>query len=59
MDVESFLEVALSRLSNEIEVQPLLATFCSETGSSDDEEEPEQLIGQPNIYVRVDIHVGY
>ena len=53
MDVESFL----SRLSNEIEVQPLLATLCSETGSSDDEEEPEQLIGQPNIYVRVDI--GY
>ena len=57
MDVESFQEVALSRQSSEMEVQPLLATLCSETGSSDDEEKPEQLIGKLNIYVRVDI--GY
>ena len=31
------------------------ATLCSKTGSSDDEEEQEQLIGKPNMYVRVDI----
>ena len=40
VDVESFQEVALSRLKLQ-DASP--ATLCSETGSSDEEEEQEQL----------------
>ena len=49
MDLVSFHEVALSRPERST------ATLCSKTGSSDDEEEQEQLIGKPNMYVRLDI----
>ena len=48
----SFHEVALSRPEQR---DRSTATLCSKTASSDDEEEQEQLIGKPNIYVRLDI----
>ena len=50
MDVESFQEEALSRPEQR---DRSTAILCSKTGSSDDEEEKEQLIGMPNMYVRV------
>ena len=54
VDVTSFQVVALSRPEQR---DRSTATLCSKTGSSHDEEEPEQLIGKPNIYYRVNI--GY
>ena len=54
MDVEDFQEVALSRPELR-DASP--ATLCSVTwSSSDEEEEQEQLIDKPNIYVENDIH---
>ena len=52
VDLVSFHEVALSRPEQR---DRSTATLCSKTGSSDDEEEQEQFIGKPNMYVRVDI----
>ena len=50
MDLVSFHEVALSRPEQR---GRSTATLCSKTGSSDDEEEQEQLIGKPNMYGRL------
>ena len=52
MDLVSFHEVALSRPEQR---DRSTVTLCSKTGSSDDEEELEQLIGKLNMYVRLDI----
>ena len=52
MDLVSFHEVALSRPEQQ---ERSIATLCSKTRSSDDEEEQEQLIGKPNMYVRLGI----
>ena len=52
MDLVSFHEVALSRPEQR---DRSTTTLCSKTGSSDDEEKQEQLIGKPNMYVRLDI----
>ena len=52
LDLVSFHEVALSRPEQR---NRSTATLCSKTGSLDDEEEQEQLIGKPNMYVRLDI----
>ena len=52
VDLVSFHEVALYRPEQR---DRSTATLCSKTGSSDDEEEQEQLIGKPNRYVRLDI----
>ena len=48
VDLVSFHEVVLSRPEQR---DKSTATLCSKTGSSDDEEEQEQLIGKPNMYV--------
>ena len=48
MDLVSFHEVALSRPAQR---DRSTATLCSKTGSSDDEEEQEQLISKPSMYV--------
>ena len=50
VDLVSFHEVALSRPEQR---DRSTATLCSKTGSADDEEEQEQLIGKPNMYVKV------
>ena len=52
VDLVSVHELALSRPEQR---DRSTATLCSKTGSSDDEEEQEQLIGKPNMYVRIDI----
>ena len=52
VDLVSFHEVALSRPEQR---DRSTATLCSKTGSLDGEEEQEQLIGKPNMYVRLDI----
>ena len=52
MDLVSFHKVALSRPEQR---DRSTATLCSKTWSSDDKEEQEQLIGKPNMYVRLDI----
>ena len=52
MDLVSFHEVALSRPEQR---ERSTATLCIKTGSSDGEEEQEQLIGKLNMYVRLDI----
>ena len=52
MDLVSVHELALSRPEQR---DRSTASLCSKTGSSDNEEEQEQLIGMPNMYVRIDI----
>ena len=48
MDLISCHELAFSRPGQQ---GRSTATLCNKTGSSDDEEEQEQLIGKPNMYV--------
>ena len=55
VDAVSFHEVALSRPEQR---DRSTASLCSKTGSSDDKKVQEQLIGKPNMDVRIDIHVG-